>query len=173
MTEKQTNILKAALELFASQGYAATSTSKVAKAAGVSEGLIFRHFTNKEGLLNSIMEQGKEIAFREYASVLGREDPKAVIRGILEMPFHISKEHYPLWRLIYSLKWQTDTYDHSLSAPVKLALTGAFHKLAYKNPEAEAEAILIQIDGIATAVLLRKPENQNEILKAILAKYDL
>ena len=44
MTEKQENILKAALQLFAKEGFYATSTSKVAKLAGVSEGLIFRHF---------------------------------------------------------------------------------------------------------------------------------
>ncbi len=37
MTEKQERILKAALELFAQEGFKATSTNKVAKRAGVSE----------------------------------------------------------------------------------------------------------------------------------------
>jgi len=44
MTEKQEKIIKSALELFALEGYAATSTRKAAERAGVSEGLIFRHF---------------------------------------------------------------------------------------------------------------------------------
>ena len=44
MTEKQESILQAALKLFATEGYASTSTNKVAKVAGVSEGLIFHHF---------------------------------------------------------------------------------------------------------------------------------
>ena len=51
MTEKQENILNTALELFAKDGYDATSTSKIAKCAGVSEGLIFRHYGSKDGLL--------------------------------------------------------------------------------------------------------------------------
>ena len=37
MTEKQEKILQAALQLFAKEGYHATSTNKVAKLAGVSE----------------------------------------------------------------------------------------------------------------------------------------
>ena len=45
--KKKEQILNAALELFANDGFTATSTSKVAKRAGVSEGLIFRHFGNK------------------------------------------------------------------------------------------------------------------------------
>ena len=49
MTEKQEKIVQSALQLFAQEGYHATSTSKVAKHAGVSEGLIFRHFRNKDG----------------------------------------------------------------------------------------------------------------------------
>ena len=54
MTQKKENILKAALRLFAEQGYYATSTSKIAKEAGVSEGLIFRHFGNKEKLFSVV-----------------------------------------------------------------------------------------------------------------------
>ena len=48
MTDKQEKILQAALELFAKEGFKGTSTNKIAKKAGVSEGLIFRHFENKD-----------------------------------------------------------------------------------------------------------------------------
>ena len=60
MTDKQLNILKIALQLFANEGFHATSTSRIAKEAGVSEGLIFRHFINKEGLLRAILKQGED-----------------------------------------------------------------------------------------------------------------
>ena len=173
MTEKQENILNAALELFAEQGYAATSTSKVAKEAGVSEGLIFRHFSNKEGLLNAIMEHIKEMAFKAYAPILAKSDPKEIIKGVLEMPFTISEEQYHFWKLLYSFKWQTEIYDDSISAPIKNALINAFKKLGYNNPEAEAEGIMIIIDGLAVAVLLRQPNNMDEIRTSFLNKYEL
>ncbi|MGM0877195.1 MAG: TetR/AcrR family transcriptional regulator [Bacillota bacterium] len=55
LTEKQKKILAAAIESFAVKGYAATSTSEIAKKAGVAEGTIFRHYKTKKELLLSIV----------------------------------------------------------------------------------------------------------------------
>ncbi len=48
-------ILRAALELFAERGYAATSTAAIAKGAGVAEKTIFANFTTKERLFEQIL----------------------------------------------------------------------------------------------------------------------
>lgn len=48
LTPKQAKILQAAVEIFAEKGYAATSTSEIAKRAGVAEGTIFRHYKTKK-----------------------------------------------------------------------------------------------------------------------------
>ncbi len=45
----------AAAALFAEQGYAGTSTSQIAREAGVAEGTIFRHFKTKKALLLGVM----------------------------------------------------------------------------------------------------------------------
>ncbi|WP_335872782.1 TetR/AcrR family transcriptional regulator [Bacillus sp. 2205SS5-2] len=55
MTEKQRKIIEAAVEMFAEKGYAATSTSQIAKKAGVAEGTIFRHYKTKKDLLIGIV----------------------------------------------------------------------------------------------------------------------
>lgn len=55
MTDKQRRIVKAAVEIFAEKGYAATSTSEIAQKAGVAEGTIFRHYKTKKELLISIV----------------------------------------------------------------------------------------------------------------------
>ncbi|GEP19757.1 TetR/AcrR family transcriptional regulator [Pediococcus argentinicus] len=55
-TDKQVSILVAAIDVFATKGYANTSTKEIAKQAGVSEGNIFNKFTNKRGLLDAIIE---------------------------------------------------------------------------------------------------------------------
>lgn len=54
-TPKQKKIVAAAVEIFAEKGYAATSTSEIAKKAGVAEGTIFRHYKTKKELLLSIV----------------------------------------------------------------------------------------------------------------------
>ncbi|AIE61621.1 TetR/AcrR family transcriptional regulator [Bacillus methanolicus] len=55
LTEKQKKIIIAAIESFSEKGYAATSTSEIAKKAGVAEGTIFRHYKTKKDLLVSIV----------------------------------------------------------------------------------------------------------------------
>ncbi|TNE68893.1 TetR/AcrR family transcriptional regulator [bacterium] len=173
MTEKKEQILDAALKLFAEQGYASTSTAKIAKAAGVSEGLIFRHFENKEGLLRAIMNHGKAQIDQLYKQASTFSNPKDVLASILSFPFLIPKDQHPYWKLSYSLKWQSDIYLNDMSEPIRTLLIDAFTKLAYQNPEAEAEAVLLILDGIATAVLLKKPEHSVSILKAIMQKYGI
>ncbi|MBC8079636.1 MAG: TetR/AcrR family transcriptional regulator [Gorillibacterium sp.] len=54
-TDKHERILQSAVEVFAERGYAAASTSEIARRAGVSEGTIFRHYKTKQELLHSIM----------------------------------------------------------------------------------------------------------------------
>lgn len=48
-----TNILKAALSLFAEEGYTAVSTKQIAKQAQVNEVTLFRHFGSKEKLFEA------------------------------------------------------------------------------------------------------------------------
>ncbi|WP_160723767.1 TetR/AcrR family transcriptional regulator [Bacillus sp. USDA818B3_A] len=55
LTEKQRKILLAAIESFSEKGFASTSTSEIAKKAGVAEGTIFRHYKTKKELLMAIV----------------------------------------------------------------------------------------------------------------------
>jgi AcrR family transcriptional regulator len=53
---RREQILETALELFAAQGFDATSTRQIAKEVGVAEGLIFHYFPTKASLLTAILE---------------------------------------------------------------------------------------------------------------------
>ena len=48
-------VLKTALKLFASNGFHATTTAKIAREAGVSEGTIYKYFSSKEDLLAKLL----------------------------------------------------------------------------------------------------------------------
>lgn len=60
---KQEALIQAALLLFATKGYEATTTREIAAAAGCAEGLIHRYFKGKAGLLPALVEHhfSKEI----------------------------------------------------------------------------------------------------------------
>jgi AcrR family transcriptional regulator len=80
MTDKQTKILQAAIEIFSEKGYAATSTSEIAQKAGVAEGTIFRHYKTKKELLLSIVGP---IAAKMVAPFLIKDFAK-----LLDMPYN-------------------------------------------------------------------------------------
>ncbi|WP_040978549.1 TetR/AcrR family transcriptional regulator [Oceanobacillus jeddahense] len=51
------NIMNAAMELFITQGYHATSISSIAKHAGISKGLLYNYFKGKEELLATMVNK--------------------------------------------------------------------------------------------------------------------
>ena len=173
MTEKQEAILQAALTLFAREGYHATSTSKVAKSAGVSEGLIFRHFGNKEGLLQAILAEGERKLKDLFVDIVMEIEPKEVIRKTIEMSSKIDKSDYNFWKLQYKLKWELEVSGDQKMEPLKLALTNAFSKLNYASPELEAQLLILFIDALGSAVLKGSSLDPDEIIQFLLSKYDL
>lgn len=62
--ERRVKILQAAKPLFAMNGYRGTSVREIAKAAEVSEALLYKHFPSKEAIYNEILSYGSGIAAR-------------------------------------------------------------------------------------------------------------
>lgn len=55
--ERRQQLLTTASELFAERGYARTTTAELARAAGVTEPVIYRHFASKRDLFVALIEQ--------------------------------------------------------------------------------------------------------------------
>src|ERR1700761_4866484 len=71
---RRDQILRSAIETFARQGFAGTKTRDIAAAAGVSEAIVFRHFSTKEDLYHAILDAKEsdhhvefQIKLSEYA----------------------------------------------------------------------------------------------------------
>ncbi|MBD1936452.1 TetR/AcrR family transcriptional regulator [Microcoleus sp. FACHB-68] len=56
--QTRTRILQSAQRLFANKGYEGTTTRDLAADAGVAEGTLFRHFSNKKAILVEVATQG-------------------------------------------------------------------------------------------------------------------
>ena len=65
-------ILDAAVDLFAENGFSATSTLAIAKKANVAEGLIFHYFKNKTGILIYILDDIYQLYVEELEKIMGR-----------------------------------------------------------------------------------------------------
>ena len=52
---RREQILQTAVDLFSKRGFKGTTTKEIAKAAGVSEAMVFRHFASKDELYGAIL----------------------------------------------------------------------------------------------------------------------
>lgn len=172
MTGKQEHIMRAALELFASDGYASTPTSKIAKKARVSEGLIFRHFKNKQGLLNALMKDAESRMGELLGPILFETNPKKVIRRVIKMPFKIIEHRErDLWKLQFIMKWQPGYNKPDKIKPLLDKLAGAFKELKYKEPEKEAMLLNHIIENISIEILKGNMKQEASFRDFLLKKY--
>jgi TetR/AcrR family transcriptional regulator, cholesterol catabolism regulator len=65
-------VLAAAADLFAEQGYVSTTVRDIADAAGILSGSLYHHFDSKEAMLDAILGEFIEHTLAGYAEVLGR-----------------------------------------------------------------------------------------------------
>jgi len=54
--ERRKQILRVAIRLFSERGFSGTTTKEIAKAAGVSEAMVFRHYATKDELYHAILD---------------------------------------------------------------------------------------------------------------------
>lgn len=54
--ERRAQILRTAINLFSRRGFSGTTTKEIARAAGVSEAMVFRHFAKKSEIFDAILE---------------------------------------------------------------------------------------------------------------------
>ena len=71
------DVMLAALELFARQGYANTSVQQVVEAAGVTKGALYHYFHSKDDLLFAIYERILSVQTEHLKAIIGRGGPVA------------------------------------------------------------------------------------------------
>ncbi|MDX2283901.1 MAG: TetR/AcrR family transcriptional regulator [Bacteroidia bacterium] len=160
---RKDQILHAALRLFAARGYDRTPTSLIAKEAGVSSGLIFTHFGDKEGLLAGIIQAGAAQVAETMKPYAGEGDPLEAVLHHIRLSAELMQAHAPFWRLVQQLRFQPEV-QHAAAGPiaafqetVRTALTRQFQRLGAAQPELEALTLFALIDGM-TVQYLQAPE---------------
>jgi AcrR family transcriptional regulator len=74
-------LLAAARRLFAERGYAGVGTEEIVRAAGVTRGVLYHHFSGKRELLEAVYEQVEgELTQKIASAALGGSDPLVALR---------------------------------------------------------------------------------------------
>lgn len=177
------NIIQVALKLFSTKGYHATSTSAIAKEAGIAAGLMYNYFSSKEELLNSIIDQ----FFEEVTTSISKRfegkyellDVGVIIDTFIEQLIDKKEQ----WNLLIGITFQPDIsklcidkvegfYFHQQEIFEKY-----FKKQGIDKPKETSEILSIILHGaffkyacsgnLDELMLLRKTVIENIIQKGI------
>jgi AcrR family transcriptional regulator len=176
--DKKDLILKSALGLFASNGYKQTSTLSIAEKAGVSEGLVFKHYKSKEKLLGEVMKRGLRQMEESMASYKDSKDPVHAIHAHIEKVFEMMKKDPSYWKLIYRIKFQITEIKslHMLwkqfHGEMLNTISANFKKTGVKKCKEEAFLFIASIEGLSANYLQHPKEYPvDNLIKALKDKY--
>jgi len=90
----QDAILDAAEELFATQGYAATSIKDIGQAAGANPALLYYYFRDKTGLYQAVLARiGDQLVRPGRQAIADAPDASALVRAIVAAQAGFIREH--------------------------------------------------------------------------------
>jgi AcrR family transcriptional regulator len=141
--ERKRELVAVAKQLFLKHGYQDTTTEKIARAAGVSEPALYRHFDSKRVLFLEVLQEIREATLNRWrAETAGLTDPLAKLHAIGDMYLGSTREHAVEFRIMHRTLIETD--DEEIAS-----LLRAFYL--------ESEAFLAEIisEGQQTGVFRR------------------
>ena len=149
-------IENAALELFAHHGYGHTSISQIAKAAGISKGLMYNYYESKKALLLAIVRKGFEMGNAMNTNGIEEipSEPMLFLRFFVETTFQQVQEHFHYFRLLASLSFQEDVMaeikpeiDRQKEQLLSMG-TEMFRQLGHPEPMEQALLFAASMDGV-------------------------
>jgi AcrR family transcriptional regulator len=102
VTERYSAILQTAERLFGEKGYRGVSIDDIAKAAGVSKGLVFYHFTSKKALVEHILKDAMTTVLTRWDAIArSDESARAKLGAAVEACFDIFDSRPYLLRIAF------------------------------------------------------------------------
>jgi len=145
--------MNTALELFAENGFHATSISQIASKAKISKGLTYNYFESKDRILDEIMDQGFNEIYDNFDmnhdGALTEEEFKYFIR----QNFRLVRENLHYWKLFFSLLLQpkvsatfASKYEEK-AGPIFHMFYQFIVSAGSKDPEKDLMAVSAMIEG--------------------------
>jgi AcrR family transcriptional regulator len=106
MSDKKTQLVEAAIDLFSKEGFWNTSTARISKHAKVATGTLFNYFPSKEALIDEIYltlkHEVMDVMFQGPAA--GPDDLEALFRQVYVNYIHWGVANPVRFRLLEQLK---------------------------------------------------------------------
>ena len=107
--DRRRQLIGHAKQLFATLGYQHTTTEKIAKAAGVSEPVLYRHFESKKALFLEVLQEVRAATVNRWqAETAGLTDPLAKLHAIADMYLGSTRAHALEYSVMHRSLIETD-----------------------------------------------------------------
>jgi TetR/AcrR family transcriptional regulator len=172
-SDRRSQLIEAAMDLFSRKGFAGTTTKEIARAAGVSEAIIFRHFATKRDLYTAIIEHnihsaGARQVLAGIEECMKRSDDEGLFRLIAretiaghrkdarfeKLMMHASLEGHEL-AAIYRREFGLPIFDSLRAYLDRRQRAGALRRI-------DSGAMIVAIAGMANYFALNSEESDRE-----------
>jgi AcrR family transcriptional regulator len=93
-SERRDALVQIAAELFAEQGYRATTVRHIGDAAGVLSGSLYHHFDSKETILDELLSSYLDELLDTYRTIVkAGDEPATTLRELVHASFRSLSEH--------------------------------------------------------------------------------
>ncbi|HYG57571.1 MAG TPA: helix-turn-helix domain-containing protein, partial [Symbiobacteriaceae bacterium] len=102
MESTQERIVSAARRLFGEYGFHGTTTAEIARAAGIAEGTIYRHFKDKKELFIACVEPVIREAVRRETAVVSGDTPREILRNRIIERVRVVRENLTVFNILFT-----------------------------------------------------------------------
>ncbi|GAA4849652.1 TetR/AcrR family transcriptional regulator [Saccharopolyspora rosea] len=179
--ERERQILAVAEEVFAAEGYQATSMDEIAQRVGLSKPMLYEYFGSKEGLLLACLEKAKrELLEATTTAAAGADSAERLLHDCLLAFFRFGDEHAQAWALLRNESALPSASVHSELEAIRIQQTeftaGLLRVARPDLGQVQAEAFAESIIGACERLALWRerrpevsPEEATEHLMALLS----
>jgi len=154
-------ILKAAMRLFASRGYAGTPVRAIARSAGISVGLMYNYFPTKAHVLGALFEESMQDVQASFANADAGRTPAERIERLVRSSFEILDANRDFWRLSYGVRMQPAVVRglgkrlQAWMETIQTTLARYLKDAGSKQPDLDAALLFALIDGVSQHYVLQ------------------
>ena len=135
--ERKKQIINAAMKIFSEKGFQGTKTKDIAKAAGISEAMIFKFFKNKEDLYKAIITSTVKDHSKEISDMQSQvSNLPTVLKEFILHVIDLNEKDPTFLRLMLYSSLEEHEFAHNFMETHLLVETEEFTKAIEKGIQA-------------------------------------
>lgn len=168
--EKKEKIIKYGFELMCKNGYHSTNTAEIAKAAGVSTGIVYQYFNDKRDIFLQGIEQYAKTLMFPINNIKNKHIDKNNLYNEFKKLINLciknhkisESAHEEIWALQHSDKDVAKIFrNYEIETTNNLVQTLQASNINPENINEKAHLIISIIDNLCHEIVYHKHENMN------------